>query len=783
MHQRVLTLSFLLIFSLCGVYAQDIAIGEWRDHLPYKKTISVTASDQYIYCATPYSIFYYNKSDNSLNRLTRISGLSDVGISKIGFNKANNTLLIAYSNTNIDLLKGNTVINMRDIIGSEAITPEEKTINNLMFIGNKAYISCGFGIVVLDLDKEEISDTYFIGTNGTHLGVFDLAYNDTSFFAATENGIYTAYLDDPNLAYFGSWTKNLEIPRPNAWFNAILIFNDRIFINQHSDSFANDTLYYYENSQWKVDFDLFPSDDVVTLVSSDDFLYVAYTYYARIINDDLTVKEPIWTYNFQDSPYIGDLIEDEGIVWIADVRLGLAKRLSESMYEFLYPNGPDNADVFQMAAADNNIYVAPGGRDLSWNNIYKGASISSFVESEWITYDNYDIPAFDTLRDVVCIAANPNDPLHVFAGTWISGLIEMYDGQLKNIYGPENSGLDYKNNEIPRCKVGGVAFDQYGNLWATSSHANNVLSVRIPDGSSLGDWYSYNLGSFSSSMDLGPLMIDSYGQKWIIVRETRPIIVFNDNGTITNNSDDKVKELSSATGNGALPGERVYSMAEDKDGEVWIGTDEGIAVFYSPGSIFSTGYNFDAQRILIPRNDGSGLADILLEFETVTAIAVDGNNNKWIGTDRSGVFQLSPDGQTELHHFTEQNSPLFSNTITSITITKDGEVFFGTAKGIISYRSTATPPDPTFEDVYAFPNPVEPGYSGPIAIKGLVDQANFKITDISGTLIYSGRAEGGQAIWNGNNFSGRRAQSGVYLVFLSDDNGSETLVTKILFIN
>jgi hypothetical protein len=136
-----------------------------------------------------------------------------------------------------------------------------------------------------------------------------------------------------------------------------------------------------------------------------------------------------------------------------------------------------------------------------------------------------------------------------------------------------------------------------------------------------------------------------------------------------------------------------------------------------------------------------------------------------------------------LHHFTEQNSPLFSNTITSITITKEGEVFFGTAKGIISYRSTATPPDPTFEDVYAFPNPVEPGYSGPIAIKGLVDQANFKITDISGTLIYSGRAEGGQAIWNGNNFSGRRAQSGVYLVFLSDDNGSETLVTKILFIN
>ena len=783
MYQRLLTISLLLLLSVGSVYAQDIAIGEWRDHLPYKNTISVTASDQNIYCATPYSIFYYDKNDNSITRLTTISGLSDVGISKIGFNKPNNTLLIAYSNTNIDLVKGNTIINMRDIIGSDAITPEEKTINNLLFIGNKAYLSCGFGIVVLDIDKEEISDTYYIGPNGIHLNVLDLAYNDTSFFAATENGIYTAYIDDPNLAYYGSWTKDLTIPRPNEWYNAILIANDRIFINQHTETFAYDTLYYHENSQWKVDFDVFPSDDVVNLVSSDDLLYVVYTYYANVINDDLTLKEPIWTYNFQETPYISDLIEEEGIVWIADVRMGLTKRLAESQYEFIYPNGPDNADVFQLAAAGNNIYVAPGGRDLSWNNIYKAASISSFVDNKWITYDQYDIPAFDTLRDVVCIAANPNDPLQVFAGTWINGMIEMYNGQLKNIYGPENSGLDYKNNEIPRCKVGGVAFDPSGKLWATSSHANNVLSVRIPDGSSLGEWYSYNLGSFSSSMDIGPLMIDSYGQKWIIVRENRPIIVFNDYGTITNTGDDRVKELSSAAGNGAIPGEKVYSMAEDKDGEVWIGTDEGVAVFYSPGNIFSTGYNFDAQRILIPRNDGSGLADILLEFETVTAITVDGDNNKWIGTDRSGVFHLSPDGQTELHHFTEQNSPLLSNNITSIVITKDGEVFFGTAKGIISYRSTSTPPDPTFEDVYAFPNPVQPGYSGLIAIKGLVDQANFKITDISGTLIYSGIAEGGQAIWDGNNFNGRRAQSGVYLVFLSDDNGSETLVTKILFIN
>ncbi len=783
MNQRTITLNILFSLFIFNAFTQNIAIDEWRDHLPYKTAISVTASKQNIYCATPYSLFYYNLNDNSISRLTSISGLSDVGIVKIGFNTDENTLLVAYSNTNLDLVKGNTIINMRDIIGSEAITPEEKTINNLLFIGSKAYISCGFGIVVLDLDKQEVSDTYFIGPNGTHLNVLDLAYNDTSFFAATESGIYTANINDPNLAYFGSWSIDLSVLRPYATYNSIAIAGSRILINKYSDIYAHDTLFYYENGGWFYDTDEYPTEDVLTMKVIDDKIYIVYLYFVRVRDMELNEIDNIWTYNYQATPASNDVIEMDGIIWIADGNLGLVRRVSESDCKFIYPNGPDNADVFSMSAVGNIVYVVPGGRDLSWNNLYKQANISSFIDDTWTTIDREDINALDTLRDVLSVAINPYNPAQVFAGSWLNGMMELNNNQLNNMYNPDNSGLDYRNNEYPRCRVGGVAFDKSGNLWATSSHADKVLSVRIPDGSSLGQWYAYNLGSFSSSEDLGPLMIDSYGQKWIIVNKTKPIIVFNDNGTISNTGDDRVKELNSAVGNGAIPGTKVFSMAEDNDGEVWIGTDEGVAVFYSPGNIFSTGYNFDAQRILIPRNDGSGLADILLEFETVTAIAVDGNNNKWIGTDRSGVFQLSPDGQEELHHFTEQNSPLLSDNITSIVITKAGEVFFGTAKGIISYRSTATPANPTFEDVYAYPNPVPSGYSGPIAITGLVNQANVKITDVSGTLIFSGKAEGGQAIWNGTNFSGRKAQSGVYLVFLANDDGSEKLVTKILFIN
>lgn len=260
------------------------------------------------------------------------------------------------------------------------------------------------------------------------------------------------------------------------------------------------------------------------------------------------------------------------------------------------------------------------------------------------------------------------------------------------------------------------------------------------------------------------------------------LIVYSFDGTLNDPSDDQVKVLGTGAGNGNLPGSKVYSMATDKNGEVWVGTDAGIAVFYNPANIFTSGSDFDAQQILVPRNDGSGLADILLGSATVTAITVDGANRKWIGTKKSGVFLLSSDGLKQIYHFTTANSPLLSNDITGITIDKDGEVFIGTQKGLISFRGTATEGNTTNSNVYAFPNPVRENYTGPIAIKGLVTDADVKITDTYGNLVYETMANGGEAIWNGDNLDHQRVSTGVYLVFITNKDGSQTLVTKILVI-
>ena len=230
----------------------------------------------------------------------------------------------------------------------------------------------------------------------------------------------------------------------------------------------------------------------------------------------------------------------------------------------------------------------------------------------------------------------------------------------------------------------------------------------------------------------------------------------------------------------------ISCLAADKEGdEIWIGTEQGIKVIYNASYAFSN--NLYAQNILVEQSiptDDTVYVQNLLEFESITAIAVDGANRKWIGTSKAGVFLVSEDGTKELLHFNEGNSPLFSNQITSIAINHDnGEVFFGTTNGIISYRGTATYGKDYFEEALVFPNPVRETYTGVIAVSGLMDNSFCKIADASGKLVWQGYANGGELIWDGKDFYGNRPATGVYFVFASDKTGKEKKVAKILFIN
>ena len=564
---------------------------------------------------------------------------------------------------------------------------------------------------------------------------------------------------------------------PDLPYNHIVSFNGKVYVNYFSGQFSQDTMFVFNGYNWDY-FDKDNNSRHIQMTAVGNNMLLVNDYSVQVYNNDMIVLYTIWSPDGQSiRPLSADM--DNEFIWVGDKSKGLIKVWNNGWEaEFIKPNGPGSNSVFQLDAGGSNVWVASGGRQSNWAKLYMMDGVFSFIEENWHIHNAYTTPAFDTISDYVCAKVDPSNSNVAYIGTWQTGVVKFVNNELTDIYDDQNSSLQPWISNPALINISGIDFDSKHNLWVANSGAPNLLSVMKTN----GEWKAFNFGGSLSGKDIGELLVDNYDQKWIIKRSDGLIIVFTDNGTIDDIGDDAVKVLYSASGQGNIPGNKVYSFATDQDGEVWVGTDKGIAVFYSPENIFIQGANYDAQQILVPRNDGSGLADYLLETELVTAIAVDGANRKWVGTERAGIFHFSEDGIEQIHHFTSENSPLLSNNITSISITDDGEVFIGTAVGIISYKGTATPPQPPGTKVYAYPNPVRENFTGLIAIKGLQSNSFIKITDSYGNLVYQTKSEGGQAVWDGNNFNGQRVATGIYMVFAITTDKSEKVVTKILVV-
>ncbi len=323
---------------------------------------------------------------------------------------------------------------------------------------------------------------------------------------------------------------------------------------------------------------------------------------------------------------------------------------------------------------------------------------------------------------------------------------------------------------------GGIDFDTYGNLWVSNYGAAKPLSVKTKQG-----WQSFSIGSLLVGNELGWVTCDDYNNVWVNSLKDKGILVYNHAGSPNNANDDSYKLLNKETGQGALPSNTVLCMSLDKRGEMWVGTNQGLAIFSNPDLIFNGKKNsFDARQIII--QVGSNY-EVFLGKESINCIKVDPANRKWIGT-RNGVVLVSADGYTVLKKFTTANSPLLSNNVVEIGIDEsNGEVFFGTDKGIVSYTADATVGASNFSNVKIYPNPVKPDYESDITIQGLKQNAVVKITDISGNLVFETTSNGGTATWNGRNFNGLRVATGVYLILAADAEGNESYAGKILFIH
>ena len=769
-------LSLLVSLAAALPALSQFSTGTWRDHLPYGETVDVCVDhNDIVWCATPYSIFTYNPVDSEIRRISKINLLSDVGISCMEYDAFSKSVLVGYDNGNLDIIRDGVTTNIPDIRLSSILG--NKRVNTIYPYQGLAYLSTGLGIIVADLNRMEIKSTYIIGEEGVQLGVTDLVIADNVIYATTELGIRTADATNNFLANPENWTWLEDVPMGEV--SDIEAFLGQLFIEVEGDT--EDVIWKrpIAGGAWE-EFTSYPGLKYNRLWSNAVWLTFSGEGVYQTVHLDLMMNINVATHAGLYVTANRAVMNRWGDLWVADRTHGMLVRRGNGAQEIIRPQGPATASTRRIEAYNNNLWVAHGGVSDGWGNFWNKFPLSGFVNEQWVEIDpGNGANGTPGVSDIMDVAIDPLNNDRIYFGSWEEGLLERTASGSLLIYNEATSNSTLLGSGVTWAPgwtgVGGVDFDLNGILWCTNSFSDQQIHARDRS----GNFYGFNLAPLIVSADrMGDIMASQLGYTWAIA-PGKGLLVLNTNGTLASQSDDNFKLLTSSEGNGKLPSNDVLCVTEDLDSEVWVGTLQGLAVFYNQDAIFSEEV-FDAEPILITQD---GNVQVLLETEAITSIAIDGGNRKWVGTQNSGVFLFSADGLNQIFHFTSANSPLLSNNIYDITINQEnGEVFFATENGIISFFSTATNFDLGMSNVRAYPNPVRPEFEGNITVDGLAYDSNVKITDVQGNLVFETQSQGGRAVWNGRRLDGERPATGIYYVFAANADGSVDNVAKIAFI-
>ncbi len=709
----------LAALFLTALLAQAATIGQWNIYPAYSVITDIEPAGNIIYVLSSKNLFSYNVHDESVQTYGKKHGLSDADISFINWNPKAKRLMVVYSNYNIDLIDNDgNCENLSDYYSKS--TSLDKTINRVKVFDQYAYLCTSFGLVKVNVQKGEITDTYNIGQN-----IDDMTLVNNTIYAAVKSS---------NRVFQGSVNDNL-LDKIN-WTLYDGAKKDLPFAIEGKKITTSSVVVYDNTNQ------CYWSNDA-------DGNLQAYT-----LNDD----------------------NEQTII-----RSGI------------HPDGPSSNYFYSMKVFNNKLYGVPGG----WSYIDKffrtGYVQILDEEGNWTVYGKDIKPTFgNNFQDVSSIAVDPKDPNHFFIGTGGTGIYEFLNGEMVNNFTHGNSegtiqstiirtvnGQTVANQNYVRAD--GVWFDADGNLWFVNSNSINPVIEFTAD----RQWVTYNneemmnTGSGKGYNMLTRSYFDSKRRLWFVNDiGTYPALFCFDTVNKTAKQFNDFKNQDGTT----FTIYRVPNVGEDKSGNIWLCTEIG-PLMLTEEQIADPSLGFT--QVKVPRNDGTNLADYLLNGLFITCMTTDGAGRKWFGTGNDGVYLISEDNNTQVYHFTETNSNLLSNNIESITVNdKTGEVFFGTNKGLCSFMSDATETAEvmTSDQVYAYPNPVRPDYTGLITITGLTYQADVKILTANGTLVKEGRSTGGSFTWDGTDMKGKRVASGVYMVNTATNEGKKGTVCKIAII-
>ncbi|MEY4605042.1 MAG: hypothetical protein RIT43_2334 [Bacteroidota bacterium] len=769
-----------LLFVLCPftLLFSQTGTGEWRLHVPNRKCLDVVKGNGMVYSAYDKGIVEYDISSGELSLMTSVNSLSDNGISAVLYAQSSDALIIGYSNGNIDIYKDLRITNVPAI--KLAQFPGSKRINRIVERNGAVYLATDFAVIKLDVLKKEIKETWYPSTG--NLPIQDIEIRNDTVFALTPFSLFTGILTNPALSDPAQWQIDPRIPQlPIEEYRDIEIASGAMYVMRSNEPYGGDSLYQLTASGRMSVLD--PSVDVELngLKAQNDKLLVLLFNGIQLLDPLTGVLEVLQGdyYPFGAYPRPNGALLEGTALWIADNTSGLVKKEGDS-YSTVRVEGPLKSEFYAMDWRDGRLVIAGGGLSQI-SSTFSGSGVHVFENEQWgiRDRDNMQLWTGQNIWDFLSVSINPKDENQIAVSTFSEIPVSIL-----------NVNTQVTDTFTPLNSTLNTSLSGNQSSLVSSLHYDLRGNLWVLNGYSDkplnvytadGEWFAFESGTASKNKFSRKLIIDNENNKWFSL-DGAGLIGYKDNGTISDPTDDDYVLLNTGAFSGDLPSDRVTALAVDFDNELWVGTDNGFGVLYNPESAFDAAPgDYNVSRIKL---EFQGNVEYVLGNTGITDIEVDGGNRKWIGTANSGLVLLSPDGLDIIEQFTTDNSPLISNNIIDLEIDhKTGELFIITDLGLISYRSDATYGDPNYSEVNVFPNPVRPGFDGLITIQGIQYNSDIKITDAAGNLIYKTTSNGGTATWNGNTLTGERVPSGIYLIWTAANEGKGRKVGKVLVLN
>ncbi|SHJ83642.1 Por secretion system C-terminal sorting domain-containing protein [Hymenobacter daecheongensis DSM 21074] len=771
-------LSFLLLTAATAATTQaqsTAGFGDWQLHLPNNRARALADTGPRVYVAAEDAFFFYDKALNTTQLLSRRDGLHDVGVRTLAYDAATKQTLIAYNNGNLDVIREDgSILNVTDILRKQLTG--NKIVYHIFFNSRLAYLSCSFGLVVFDMSKLEVRDTYGnIGRNGQPTPVFATAVANGSLFAATADGLMRGRLTD-NLFDYRRWTIDIPDPtgRTNSRFRTLAVLGDRVYAGI---DYSNVYCYNCGGVSWQPVFSVYADRYRQFTPSAAGLLITSEILSDRILSvlkADNTLSR-LGTVAQIPNPQMA-LQDKEGAFYIADSQNGLLKTTNGQQVEKFVTNAPANARSFSVLAdaRTNTVDIFSGGyQDRYVQQDYR-AGFYEYKEGQWtnFTAENYpDRAQYPNIKDLARGVRTPDGTLYI--ATYGDGVLQ-WKGLGKFTQFTQGTAGSPLRSAIPTdpayTRVTDVAVDAGGSVWVVNRHQRPGLPGLHIYSPGANTWRT--AAYFAGSENLDRIVLDDNGFAWVSQARL--------GGNGIDCYDDKTKTARHFSGGAGLPSGEIYDLVKDRKGDIWAATIKGVAVYNDPSQALLAGNTVDFRTPIVRTGISAGFP--VLRDEVVHAIAVDGGNRKWFGTDR-GLWLFNEDGDEELQHFTTENSPLPSNNIVDIDINnRTGEVFVATTGGVVAYRGSATVTEGEVSCAKVSPNPVRTDFSGEVGISGLANNGYVKITDVTGKLVYQTRPNGGTVVWNLTDYNGRKVQSGVYLVLSSDADGKNGCISKVAVV-